>query len=221
MDTLDRKYAMSVETFDTSEFNSADDLKGFSHPEAGQYHLVVSEIDESRKMGNAIVVSFGVLAGTVPGQQNKTFREFFNDPHSSHKDGGAFCKKRRLALLLATGVVTPDMIGKQFSVDWQSLFERQLKASVTVEERADKDDATKIRRNAHIEGLEMWGPLDEKAKHIPHDQVCVDAAIRAGQSNVVGLSSAQVGGPAPARTASASPAAASVITPAVDKYANL
>lgn len=213
---------MPVESFDASGFSSVDDLQGFSTPEAGQYHLVVAEVDESRKNGtNAIVVSFGILAGTTKGQENRQFREFFNDPHHSHKDGGAFNQKRRLKLLLAAGVITEDMLGKQFNVDWQMLKDRQLKARVIVEETEKKDDPTIKRKYAKIDGLNMWGPLDEDAKHIPHDAACIEAAVRAGQVNVVG----KAGAPNVATVASVKPATAATaqvgLPPAVDKYANL
>lgn len=217
---------MAVEHLDASDVTSVDDLKGFQVVESGQYHLVVAEIDESREKGPGLRVKFGVLAGTTPGQQNKTFTDLFVDPHGGQKDQGAFCRKRRIALLLATGVITPDQLGKPLSVDWQTLLERQLKAAVTSKETAAKDDPTKKYHNANIDGLEMWGPLDDVAKHIPYDNDCINAAIRRGQVNVVSKATPEMiaaAGGAPAAPQASTTAATTAATSAkpADKYAGL
>lgn len=220
---------MPVESFDASDVSSVDDLKGFQSVEAGQYHLVVVDVDESREKSNAIVVKFAVLAGTTSGQENRTFKDFFNDPNPDSKDGGKFARNRRLKLLLAAGIITPEHLGKPFNVDWQWLMERQLKAAVKIRETEDKNDSTKKYQNPQIDGLSMWGPLDEEAKHIPHDNACIEAAVRAGQVNVVSkyrgaapvAGQTAVAGTAPAPAAATAPTASTGLPPAVDKYAGL
>lgn len=219
---------MAVESFDASDFGSVDDLKGSQFLEAkGQYHLAIVDIDESRKDGNGIKFKFVALAGTVPGQENKTFRDMFWDPSGASKDGGKFAKARRLSLLLATGYITEAHLGKPFNVDWQALLNRQLKAVVDVKESEAKDDPTKKYINAEIKGTNMWGPLDKEAEHIPHHPDAIQSAILAGQVNVVskhkGPGPAVIGGVAThAATAPVGGAATqSTLPPAVDKYAGL
>lgn len=216
---------MAVESFDASDVTSVDDLKGFRPVESGQYHVVVVEVDESREKLDAVVVKLGILAGTTKGQENRSCRINFNDPKPSHKDGGAFVKKRRLALFMATGMITPDMLGKPFNVDWQHLLNRQFKCVIKAEEREGKDDPTKKYTNHDIDGLSMWGPLDDDARHIPHDDACIEAAVRAGQVNVVSKYRGPAAASPAAIVASAAPAASVPATtglpPAVDRYAGL
>jgi hypothetical protein len=172
------------DTLDMTELNSADDVKGYDYPLAGGYHLAVSEVDASREKSNAVFVTFTVLAGKPDGQQNKVFRERFADPSKSHKDEGKFALKRQVALLLATGVLTPADLGKKVNVDWNTLLERQLKAMVKNYDREDKDDKNKRHRGAEIDGLSMWGPCDADAHHIPANDICLDVARKQKQSNV-------------------------------------
>ena len=205
---------MAVESFDASDVTSADDLKGFQTPAPGQYHLAVVKVDDSREESRySVIVKFVVLNGTTKGQENRTFLHYFNDPNPNAKDGGAFAQKIRLAFLLSTGVITPQQLGTRFSVDWQLALNRQLKAAVI----NDKKDDGKLY--AKIDGSNMWGPLDPDALHIPHDQVCIEAAVRNGQVNVVSHYKGNVA-PGPTQTAPAHNAT-KPLPPAVDKYANL
>lgn len=174
------------ESINLSDFKSESDLSGYDYPEKGQYHLAVTEVDASRSKDKAIFVSFVVVAGNPAGQENKVFRERFGDPAASHKDGGKFAVKRQAKLLLATGILKPDDLGKEVNINWADLFERQLKASVVTYERKDGD---KTFRGAQIDGLSMWGPCDTDAEHIPSNEDCLNVARRMRQSNVP-----QVGG---------------------------
>jgi len=218
---FEKGVSMAVESFDASDFGSVEDLKGSQFLEVkGQYHLVIVEVDESRSTGNGIKIKFGVLAGTAPGQQNKSFRDMFWDPRADSKDGGKFAKARRLSLLLATGYITEDQIGKSFTVDWQAILERQLKAAVDVKESASTTDSTKTYLNAGIKGTDMWGPLDDAAQHIPHDDACIEAAVRAGQANVVSKYKGAAVSNAPATTTKPATTTAAPVAGA-DKYAGL
>lgn len=172
------------EALDITELSSADDVKGYDYPVAGQYHLAVTEVDASREKSKAVFVTFVVLDGKPAGQQNKVFRERFADPDQSHKDQGKFALKRQVSLLLATGVLTPADLGKKVQIDWSSLHERQLKASVKNYDREDGQDKNKRHRGAEIDGLSMWGPCDADAALIPANEDCLAAARKQRQSNV-------------------------------------
>ena len=223
-----------AESIDLTDFESESDLSGYDYPAEGQYHLVVHEVDDSRDKANAVYVGFTVLGGTTPRQVNKQFTERFADPDPSQKDGGKFCRKRQAKLLLATGVLTPAALGKaNVSYDWQDMMFKQCKAAVTnYERKGTGDKADKVYRGAQIDGLDMWGPLDPVAEHIPHDQEAIAMARDAGQANVVSVMGAakpespaaaandvksrMAAGAAGSQTAQSAPA-----QPAADPYANL
>lgn len=170
---------------DLSDFETEDDLAGYEYPADGQYHLVVSAVDDTRDKVDAVKVTFYVLAGTTAGQAGKDFEEAFWDPSPDNKDGGKFARKRRAKVLLASGVITPQNLGQALEVDWKALLNKQIKAAVATYERKGKDGKT--YRGAQLEALDMWGPLDPAAQHIPQDEEALIMAQQAGQANVISV----------------------------------
>jgi hypothetical protein len=74
---------------------------GANNPAPGLYHAYIKDVDESEERFPAkVVVEFEVLAGSTPGQAEKTHTEFFS---LSEK---ALPRLQRLAM--ATGLIGPD-----------------------------------------------------------------------------------------------------------------
>lgn len=58
-----------------------------NQPEPGRYHVVVQDVDDSyEKNDTCIIVDLQVLAGTVPGQEEKKTKEFLYLPATNTPD---------------------------------------------------------------------------------------------------------------------------------------
>jgi hypothetical protein len=206
---------------DFGDFGSEEELNSGAEIVAeGQYHVAINDIKQE---DNSVVVEFLILTGTVDGQGNKKFNEYFNYPAASHKDGGKFCKQRIGKLLIATGRFTAaELLGKSVNFEWPELQYRQLKISVKHSKSPKKDKETQLPipgefwTNAHVEGLHLYGPCDAAAEHIPTDQTALGMARDMGQRNAAAPAPAA---PAPAAAPAAAPAPAPA--PAADQYAGL
>ncbi len=170
-----------ADVLDLEEFGDERSLEGNDFPDPGQFHLVITEVDDSRSKGNFIKPVFTVLNGTVDGQANKRFDEAFWDPDPGHVDGGKFAKKKLARLAMATGLITPGSLGSRVEIDWQDLKFRQLKAAVRPYTR---DSKGKTYKGVEIDGLEIWGPHDPAAEHIPVDEDAIQMARELGQTNL-------------------------------------
>jgi len=152
---------------DMSGIGSADELKGYDYPAAGQYHCAVMSCDESRDKVDALRFEISILTGTTAGQDGKTWRETFWDPNPDHKDGGKFAVKRLTAFALATKLVTKDQLGSSIEIDWANAVGRQLVCKVVEYER-DGDEG-KVYKGAEVEGLKFWPIDDPDVAAVPKD----------------------------------------------------
>lgn len=101
----------------TQGTNSVDELDtGFSEPKPGKYHVIVNDVDDSQSKFDAIIVDFQVLDGTVPGQDGKTKRVFFNVDN----DRGM---ERLTRFAMAAGLVAPN---EKREVHFSDAVNRQL-----------------------------------------------------------------------------------------------
>ena len=91
-------YDAFSDTLDLEGIDSEDDLRGYDYPKEGNYHLVVSSIDDSREKVNAIKPEFQVLAGDHPTEVGKAFVDTFWDPDISLKDDPGSAWKYRAAV---------------------------------------------------------------------------------------------------------------------------
>lgn len=149
---------------DFDGINNEEDIQGFSPVKEGQYHLVVIEADDSLSKFDAIVFKFEVLAGTVPGQEGKTFNTLFNMPSGSHKDGGRFCKQMLARLIDTLGIAAFDAIkGKRSQVDFGLSVGRQLIANVVVE------PDSKGKKWSKIDSMNFWKVTDPATAECPKD----------------------------------------------------
>ena len=61
-----------------TDVRSEDDVQGTKFPKPGRYHVVVQRVDESFEKSDKIIVTFAVLAGTLPGQEDSEITEWFS-----------------------------------------------------------------------------------------------------------------------------------------------
>lgn len=161
---------MAAEEFDLSEFESEEDLAGFSHPDSGQYMLYIGGIDNTREKADALKVDFEVLSGTTEKQEGKKFTETFWWPSKDHKDGGEFARKKLARLGLAAKIIPKEALGQRPRVNWDDLVGRSIIGKVsTYKDRPSKKDKTKLYSGAEINGLEIYAVDDPDMNHVPKD----------------------------------------------------
>ena len=137
---------------DTSGVNSADEL-GTTFCLPGRYHTVVKAVDESfSKFPEAVIVEFEILAGTVPGQEKKTHREFFSTK------GKAIDRIKRFAMV--TGLIGPN---ERKQVNLSDALGHQL-----VIEIIDEEYQGKTRSKVSYVG--MWSPDHKEVADVPKDK---------------------------------------------------
>jgi hypothetical protein len=213
---------------DLTEYKTTDDLAAADYPLPGGYHLVVNKFEDGPNGLDAMKVEFIVLAGTAEHQINKRFEETLFYPSPDSRDGGKFARKKLARLALATGLITVGQLGQQVSINWEDIIYRQLKANVRPYER--KKDG-KTYKGAEIDGLDIFGPLDEEVAHIPVDAAALQMARDAGQVNCLPPNPTGGERPNPAAKPAATPAkpvptaapakAAGAPAAGADPYANL
>ncbi len=160
----------------TFEFDApaADEMVsgGLYLDEPGTYHVVVTEVEEQPEKQDGTVmdgfrVKFSVLAGTVEGQEDKLLSLLLFNPDMSHKDGGAFAKRRQAKFLYATGLLDESALGKRVKIDLQDAIGRHCVIQVEKEDddskflqlkydniwHVDHPDAAKFPRNDAALGL--------------------------------------------------------------------
>ena len=159
-----------VEEVDLTEFQTPEDLDSKQSPAEGTYLCCVTGYDPSpRNVENAMRFEFEVLSGTVAGQSGKSFSELFNAPTAKAKDGGKFFAKRKAKLMIATGLVTLQNLGKTKSVEWDDIVGKLCVVSV----KAKKDS-----KYVEIDGLEIYSPTDPKVEAVPKDAEAMDMLAR-------------------------------------------
>lgn len=134
---------------------------GFTRLPAGRYHTQILEVDESfQKNANKIVISFEVLAGTIPGMEGKRHNEFFSM--------NAMDRLKRLAMvcdLIKPGEVKDvsfmDTIGKDLIID-------------IIPHSYEKDGKTIETTQMDFGG--MFKVTDDEVKDVPRGKVWVKPA---------------------------------------------
>lgn len=194
------------------DLSTEEEMKG-KRIEPGWYHFAV--VDNARnKDNNAMLVTVEVLAGNVADQQGRRLQSFFNDPSPTHKDGGTFAKALRTKLLLALGIITPDLLGKRASIDWAKTVGRQFIGLVALEKGKDDKDYPKLQQG------EMYRVDDPTMAHVPKDQAAL-SLISGMTPAPASQPAAQPAAAAPAAAPVSAPPAAAPATAAADPFAGL
>lgn len=111
--------------FDASDWGSDQDLESGSQPLPGKYHVVVQSVDSSfSKSNSCLLVTFEVLAGTVPGQESKSHTE--RVPVKPSDNGSKAGMRRGAKFLRAVGLLAPSDLGKPVPVNFQDAVGRDL-----------------------------------------------------------------------------------------------
>lgn len=143
---------------DVQDVQSEKDFGGqFNQPKPGRYHVIVKEVDESyQTYQNKVVIEFEVKAGTVPGQEGRTLREFFA---TSEK---ALPRLKRLAIIL--GLLKG---GQKKEVNFVDGIGRQL--VIDVEEHQYDDREGKKVDTVRVGFFGTYKPDDADVKDVPKD----------------------------------------------------
>lgn len=147
-----------LQNFDMTDLPNEEALEAHHMVETGKYHLWVNKGVLTQE--GALKVEFLILAGTTPGQEQRTFSQMFFPPLPSHKDGGFFARKVWAKLFLSTGVVMRNQLGTAPTIDLDRLGGSQLVAEV----QHEKNDNKVFPR---IPGLEMYSPFQKEVAKVP------------------------------------------------------
>lgn len=133
---------MSPIPLDASGFENEDDAHAGDRPLPGQYHVRVIAVDDSMEKYDKIIVEFAVLAGTVPGQEDKKQTEYFATSDKA--------TPRLMLLALATGLIK---VGEQKAIyfssetgtpQWMDILGRELVIALDKKEGQDGKEYVNI-----------------------------------------------------------------------------
>lgn len=129
------------------DFDAPNDVGGSGKflSEPGTYHFTVLAIhdgtlsDGKPMKGGGFTAGLAVLTGTVDGQKEKEINLAFFNGKLDAKDQGEFARKKQAAFLIATGLLAPSDLGKKgLKIDLQDAVNRQLIATLEVDESSEK-----------------------------------------------------------------------------------
>lgn len=153
-----------------------DNIGGFDRVEPGSYHMLIIGVNEDGGRKGEMIVDFEVLRGTTPGQEGKVYRESFSWSIERAKNGGpGMPTRKRLALALATGLITKDggnsckAAGKPATIDYTAAMQRQVVINIEAGEYNGKP-------TARLAFDEIYAPGDKRCRHVPLVKAMLDAA---------------------------------------------
>ncbi len=142
----------------------------------GTYHLICTSVEDpaTNKDGGVLGgfrANFQVLAGSTPGQRDKTCDVIFWDPKLTDKNEGLFARQRQAAFYIATGIIKPQDLGKSgLTIDPEKAKGRQCVATFEIEDKF-------IR----LHFCDLWHVDDPAAAKFPKDEkslAMIPAALR-------------------------------------------
>jgi len=146
----------------SEEVRSPDDLESFEIVAAGNYHVRVDEVDDSfTKARDAMYVRLEVLAGDHADQVGKFHRE--RVPVSGKG------VKRAVKLAMATGLITPQDLGRELDLDFQATVGRQLCVKL-IDHSYTSDKTGKEVQTTQVDYLGFYALTDPEAKDVPLDR---------------------------------------------------
>lgn len=140
--------------------------------EAGTYHFIVTGADEqpTKRDGSPLdavcEVELGVLAGTTPGQEEKSFKIIFWNGKPGEEKSQAFATKKLDRFLMATNLLTRQEIEQQVQkdIELQDAVGRQLIA--TIEKNAGNDG----KERCELKFAEIYHVDDPAMKDVPKSE---------------------------------------------------
>lgn len=147
---------------DNTATKKEEDLRVLG-PLPGRYHVMVKDVDETEALSKweSIVMTFEILAGTIPGQEGKTLREFF-----SVKETAA---KRLNLLAMVTGLLS---LGEKREVRFSEARGRQLIIEIEEQEYQGK-------KRARVPWAGLWRLDHPDVKDVPRDAAMTRMASQA------------------------------------------
>lgn len=151
------------------DVTSEDEVGGNSRPLPGRYHATINGVKFLAKDGQGkneevpedeaekIVVTFEVLAGTVPGQDGREIQEYFAVTDK------AIARLKRLALCV--GILKPQEAEKD--VQFSQAQDRQL--VIEIEENSYEKDGKTID-GVRVAFMGMWSVFNQAVSDVPKNK---------------------------------------------------
>lgn len=159
---------------------ASDDVSGGGGfiNEPGTYHFVITQIHEgmgkkkkdgSRTPVDGFTVEMDCLAGTEKGCEGSSHNETFFAPSPQSSEAAQLAKRRAItAFLIASGLMTPDQLGKPFSVDLDAAVERQIVMKLVKQMEKDGEGNYTVETNfLQLDYASVYHVDDPQVKAVP------------------------------------------------------
>lgn len=146
-------------SFDARGDDSYESIGGFIKLPAGRYHVEIVEVDESQEKHDKILVTFEVLAGTIPDYAGKRHTEFFGLTEA------AIDRLKRLAMVC--GLIDP---GEEKDVSFEDAVGQDLIVEFVPNDYVNERTGKEVKTTQMGYGG-FWKTDNSEVKEVPRGKV--------------------------------------------------
>lgn len=146
-------------SFDARGDDSYESIGGFTKLPAGRYHVEIVEVDESQEKQEKILVTFEVLAGTIPDCAGKRHTEFFGLTEA------AIDRLKRLAMVC--GLIDP---GEEKDVSFEDAVGQDLIVEFVPNDYISKKTGEEVKTTQMGYGG-FWKTDNSEVKEVPRGKL--------------------------------------------------
>lgn len=144
---------------DARSDDSYESIGGFTKLPAGRYHVEIVEVDESQEKHDKILVTFEVLAGTIPDCAGKRHTEFFGLTEA------AIDRLKRLAMVC--DLIKP---GEEKDVSFEDAVGQDLIVEFVLNEYMSKKTGEEVKTTQMGYGG-FWKTDNSEVKEVPRGKL--------------------------------------------------
>lgn len=156
---------------DARSDDSYEDIGGFKRLPAGRYHVEIVEVDESLEKQEKILVTFEVLAGTIPDCSGKRHTEFFGLTEN------AIDRLKRLAMVC--GLIEP---GEEKDVSFEDAIGQDLIVEFVPNEYVSEKTGKEVKTTQMGYGG-FWKTDNSEVKEVPRSKKSEGSDQEAGDES--------------------------------------
>jgi hypothetical protein len=128
----------------------------------GTFHFVVKHVKDGERPGGKAAEGFMVDLQVLEGEhEGKSIQLFLQDGQASHNDGGAFCRRRQCAYLVASNGIEISALSAPFSFEPEATEGQQIIARMKLGKATDQGN-----RYLDFGGLEIYHVDDPRTEKV-------------------------------------------------------
>ena len=150
-------------------FDAPESLEGSTYMDKpGRFHFLVTDVREGRlPKGDQGIEGFSVeleaLAGSEPSQVGKKTNIVLRNGQPGHQDGGAMCRRKQAAFLIAANLLTPSGLGRSgYDLDLEKARGAQIIAELEL-----GDEQSNGKRYLELAYANIYHVDDPRAQPVP------------------------------------------------------